>query len=125
MNDGSNIDELRNEVKELRATVRNLTETINELRSKLGFEITTKPNPPGAGEYRIFDQDSCLSRDVSWNRLVGLLEHADKGLTAAELARKWGKSRTRTSEVLNVLVNEGYLVKYRDGRKVKFTTLED
>ena len=42
-----------------------------------------------------------------------------------ELAKLWGKSRSRTSEVLNRLVGEGHVVKYRDGREIKFRPPEE
>ncbi len=71
------------------------------------------------------DVRSCLDQDVSWARLMGLLEHSNRGLTTTELAEKWGKSRSRTSEVLNRLVEEGHLIKFRDGRRVKFLPAED
>ncbi|NWF96903.1 MAG: MarR family transcriptional regulator [Candidatus Thorarchaeota archaeon] len=76
---------------------------------------------PESGVYSISDSlTECMKHDAAWARLVGLVEGAKSGLTAAELAEKWGKSRSRTSEVLNKLVGDGHLVKYRDGREIKF-----
>ncbi|MGY5858452.1 MAG: helix-turn-helix domain-containing protein, partial [Candidatus Thorarchaeota archaeon] len=67
----------------------------------------------------------CLDGDASWDRLVNLMHNEDSGLTAAELAEKWGKSRSRTSEVLNKLAENGQIIKYRDGRMIRFRSAEE
>lgn len=115
------IDDLMEEIRELTQTVLDLRETVNVLSSQV---LDTKPVgriPVEMGSYRILqDQGSFIEGDASWARLVALLKGKSTGLTASELANKWGKSRSRTSEVLNRLVEEGQLIKYRDGRSIKF-----
>jgi Fic family protein len=120
------MDLLKNELKELRDTVNVLKQTVEDLTSQLHpAQSITRPARP-RGQYDIFSEgESGIERDVSWNRLVNLLQESEEGLTATELADLWGKSRSRTSEVLNKLVEEGHLVKYRDGRRIKFATSED
>ena len=63
--------------------------------------------------------------DMSWEKLLALLKSSRSAMTAAELADRWGRSRSRTSEVLNKLVEEGQLVKFRDGRRIRFRTTEE
>lgn len=122
----SEVQNLKEEITELRKTVLDLTETVAALTAHLRPSENTGIPLPEAGQYEIFsDSRSCLERDASWDRLVGLVPRADKGLSASELADKWGKSRSRTSEVLNRLVQEGHVVKYRDGRKIKFRALDE
>ena len=118
------IKALRSEVSELRSTIANLNKIVTEISSKLDYPIKQKPRISENHGYQIFSQDS-LDRDLSWNRLIRLLQTDDYGLTTEELAERWGKSRSRTSEVLNKLVDEGVLVKYRDGRNVRFRTVEE
>jgi len=117
---------LRKEIKELRKTVMMLHETMNELASKLKQTPPGKTMPTDANQYNVFaNQESCIARDVAWERLVDLIQRTDSGFTAAELARQWGKSRSRTSEVLNQLVEEGRLAKFRDGRSIRFRPVEE
>lgn len=118
------IKALRNEVSELRSTVASLKKIVTELSGKLDQPIVQKPRISENQGYQIFSQDS-LDRDLSWNRLIRHLHNYNYGLTTEELAERWGKSRSRTSEVLNKLVDEGVLVKYRDGRNVRFRTAEE
>ncbi|MFW9800808.1 MAG: hypothetical protein ACFFD9_10250 [Candidatus Thorarchaeota archaeon] len=118
------IDDLMYEIKELRKTVLELSETVRQLNARM--ERATQQEIPAVelGEYTVIsDQGSYIEGDTSWIRLVKLLQNADHGLTAAELASMWGKSRSRTSEVLNRLVLDGQLVKYRDGRTIRFRPL--
>jgi len=115
---------LKKEVRELKKTVYSLKNTIIELTNQL--ESSGGSSPLEGGQYSIFASGSnTLEGDVSWNRLINLLNNADRGLTTSELARKWGKSRTRTSEVLNILAEDGQVVKYRDGRKIRFRSAEE
>jgi len=117
---------LREEIKELRKTVMMIHETMNELASKLKQAPPVKSMPTDANQYNVFaNQESCIARDVAWERLVDLIQRTDSGFTAAELARQWGKSRSRTSEVLNQLVEEGRLAKFRDGRSIRFKPAEE
>ena len=118
------IKALKDEVSELRSTIANLKKIVTDLSSKLDHPIEQKPTISENHGYQIFSQDS-IDRDLSWNRLIRLLQNYNYGLTTEELAERWGKSRTRTSEVLNKLVDEGVLVKYRDGRTVRFRTVEE
>ncbi|MGY5862621.1 MAG: helix-turn-helix domain-containing protein [Candidatus Thorarchaeota archaeon] len=112
---------LREEIKELRKTVMMLHETMNELASKLQQTPSGKTMPMDANQYNVFaNQESCIVQDMAWERLVELIRQTDSGFTAAELARQWGKSRSRTSEVLNQLVEEGRVTKFRDGRSIRF-----
>ena len=112
---------LREEIKELRKTVMMLHETMNELASKLQQTPSGKTMPTDANQYNVFaNQESCIVQDMAWERLVELIRQTDSGFTAAELARQWGKSRSRTSEVLNQLVEEGRVTKFRDGRSIRF-----
>jgi Fic family protein len=116
---------LRKEVHELKQTVYTLKDTVIELTSRLK-QPTDARSPYDSGQYNIFsNRGNCLEGDLSWNRLVNLLNEEDLGLTASELAEKWGRSRSRTSEVLNKLVEEGHLVKVRDGRQIRFRTAEE
>ena len=124
MADKQGIEALRKEVKELRKTVYHLKDTIIELTSQI--DTGNSESPFEGGQYSIFpNRSNCLEGDVSWDRLVSLLQNEDSGLTAAELAEKWGKSRSRTSEVLNKLAEEGQIIKYRDGRMIRFRTAEE
>jgi Fic family protein len=115
------IQELEDELKKLRNTVKVLTDTVNDLKTKIEDVGSTGDER----RYSMFDQNKMAEGDVSWDRLVSLIEEKDAGRTAKELAREWGKSRSRTSEVLNHLVNEGRLVKYRDGRRIRFRTVDE
>jgi response regulator of citrate/malate metabolism len=115
------IQELEDELKKLRKTVRVLTETVNDLKTKIDDVGSTTDER----RYSMFDQNKMAEGDVSWDRLVSIIEEKDAGRTAKELAKEWGKSRSRTSEVLNHLVNEGRLVKYRDGRRIRFRTVDE
>ncbi len=116
-----NIDDLMDEIKELTQTVLELRETVNNLSSRITeTKNQRKPQAEPVSYKILYDQGSMIEGDASWARLVGLLQGKHTGLTASELANKWGKSRSRTSEVLNRLVEEGQLIKYRDGRRIKF-----
>jgi polyhydroxyalkanoate synthesis regulator phasin len=119
------LKELREEVYELKQTVYTLKDTIVELTSRLK-QTPDAGSPYDSGQYNVFsNRGNCLEGDISWNRLVNLLQEERLGLTATELAKKWGRSRSRTSEVLNKLVDEGHLVKIRDGRQMRFRTAEE
>lgn len=125
MSKEKDLKELRKEVRELKNTVYTLKNTIIELTSKIK-ESSAAGSPFDEGQYNVFGQrSSVLEGDISWSRLVNLLNDEDMGLTATELAEKWGRSRSRTSEVLNKLVDEGHLVKVRDGRMIRFRTTEE
>jgi sugar-specific transcriptional regulator TrmB len=122
----SEINRLREEIVELRMTVQTLKDTVRELTNKIHHEQVSGENEAENTMYSVSESvRNCVQYDVSWSRLVGIIADANSGLTAAELARKWGKSRSRTSEVLNRLVGEGHIVKYRDGREIKFRSSED
>jgi DNA-binding transcriptional ArsR family regulator len=124
MKENQEIDSLRKEVIELRKTVYNLKDTIIELTNQI--EIVNSESPFEGGQYNIFpNRSNCLDGDASWERLINLLHNEDRGLTAAELAEKWGKSRSRTSEVLNKLAENGQIIKYRDGRMIRFRSAEE
>jgi polyhydroxyalkanoate synthesis regulator phasin len=121
------LEKLRKEVNGLRSQVSQLTRTIDDLKAHVneGRYAANDSRIQQEG-YRIFDDpNNCLSQDISWSRLVNLLSGNTPGLTAEEAAKRWGKSRSRTSEVLNKLVDEGHLVKYRDGRRIKFRALDE
>ncbi len=123
MSEHDEVERLRQEIRELRQTVQTLREIINSLTHRLDTGAVQRESAK-AGTYSVSSSiDKCL-QDASWGRLLNLLERADAGLTAAELARRWGKSRSRTSEVLNRLVAEGRVVKYRDGRRIRFRALD-
>lgn len=125
MNREEEMKQLRKEIQQLSMTVSNLEETIGELKSKVERNLTSKQTRANA-QYDVFaNQQSVIERDMSWERLIGLLEDTERGLTAQQLARKWGRSRSRTSEVLNTLVDEGRLVKFRDGRHMRFITPDE
>lgn len=125
MTEKKELKELRKEVQELRQTVYTLKDTIVELTSRIE-EKSDVGSPYDSGQYNVFGASSnVLEGDISWNRLVNLLHDVDLGLTATELAEKWGRSRSRTSEVLNKLVDEGHLVKVRDGRQIRFRPAEE
>jgi predicted transcriptional regulator len=125
MTEEKELKELRKEVRELRKTVYTLKDTIVELTSKIK-DSSELGSPYDSGQYNVFGAGSSIPEgDISWNRLVNLLHDDDMGLTATELAEKWGRSRSRTSEVLNKLVDEGHLVKVRDGRSIRFRTVEE
>jgi len=124
MEENQDIEELRKEVTELRKTVYSLKDTIIELTNQI--ETGSSESPFEGGQYSVFpDRSNCLEGDASWDRLVNLMHNEDKGLTAAELAEKWGKSRSRTSEVLNKLAENGQIIKYRDGRMIRFRSAEE
>ena len=120
------IKQLRNEVSDLKETVSTLTHLVNKLTSTVKTEISGSKSQAVHSGYQIFgESESALNHDVSWTRLVNLLHDSTSGLTAKQLSKQWGKSRTRTSEVLNKLVDEGHLVKYRDGREIKFLPVDE
>ncbi|MFW9803800.1 MAG: helix-turn-helix domain-containing protein [Candidatus Thorarchaeota archaeon] len=120
------IDDLMDEIKELTQTVMDLRETVDVLSSRITETKNRRTTKVEMGSYKVVqDQGSVIEGDVSWTRLVGLLRGKASGLTASELANKWGKSRSRTSEVLNRLVEEGQLIKYRDGRSIKFRARQE
>jgi hypothetical protein len=126
MDKDAELDKLRREVSVLKDTVSNLTRTIDDLKTSVKTDNVGKSNASSQGDYQIFqDAESCLSLDASWVRLMNLLHDTRTGLTATEAATRWGKSRSRTSEVLNKLADEGHLIKYRDGREIKFRATED
>jgi len=117
------MDELMYEIKELRETVLELQKTVRQMSARLEGVGPKRNSPTEVGNYMLLsDQGGFIEGDASWSRLVSLLAEADQGLTATELATIWGKSRSRTSEVLNILVQDGQLVKYRDGRTIRFRT---
>ena len=117
------MDELMYEIKELRETVLELQETVRQMSALFERAGSSGINPANGGDYMLLsDQGGVIEGDASWLKLVGLLREADEGLTATELAPLWGRSRSRTSEVLNILVQDGQLVKYRDGRTIRFRT---
>ena len=119
------LKKLQKEVRELKKTVYTLKDTIVELKGRI-IERSDVGSPYDSGQYNVFTAgSSILEGDISWNRLVNLLREADIGLTATELAEKWGRSRSRTSEVLNKLVDEGHLVKFRDGRLIRFRPADE
>ena len=125
MTEEKQLKELQKEVQELKQTVYTLKDTIVELTSRIK-ESSDLGSPYDSGQYNVFGTGSTIPEgDISWNRLVNLLHDDDMGLTATELAEKWGRSRSRTSEVLNKLVEEGHLVKVRDGRLIRFRTAEE
>lgn len=125
MTEDKELKELREEVHELKQTVYTLKDTIVELTSRLK-QTPDAGSPYDSGQYNVFNnRGNCLEGDISWNRLVNLLQEERLGLTATELAERWGRSRSRTSEVLNKLVDEGHLVKIRDGRQIRFRTVEE
>jgi Fic family protein len=118
------LNSLKREVVDLRKTVGYLRNEIEQLTEEI--KNATIVDGSTLGQYNVFEnKDNCLEGDASWDRLVNMLRETDQGLTASELAEKWGKSRSRTSEVLNKLAEEGRLVKYRDGRSIKFRPSED
>lgn len=124
MKDEKELDGLKREVVDLRRTVGYLRTEIERLTEEI--KNATIVDSSALGQYNVFqNRDHCLEGDVSWDRLVNVLRETDRGLTASELAEKWGKSRSRTSEVLNRLAEEGRLVKYRDGRSIKFMASEE
>jgi hypothetical protein len=126
MAEDKELKKLQKEVQELRQTVYTLKDTIVELTSRLKDRSELASSPYDSGQYNVFGASSAIPEgDISWNRLVNLLHDDDIGLTATELAEKWGRSRSRTSEVLNKLVDEGHLVKVRDGRSIRFRTVEE
>ncbi len=121
MNKDEELEKLRKEIRVLRDTVKDLTKTIDDLKTT----VTSEGIEEGSDTYKLFpNSENCLDYDASWLRLMGMLERTDNGLTAAEAAKRWGKSRSRTSEVLNKLADDGHLVKYRDGREIKFRAIE-
>ena len=124
MGKADEIQSLKNEVQELRSTIAKLERVVVELTAKLEGPPDQKVIASKNQGYQIFSQDT-FERDVSWDRLIHHLQNYDYGLTTEELAERWGKSRSRTSEVLNKLVDEGVLVKYRDGRNIRFCTIEE
>ncbi len=121
MSEKYNIKELRNEIRELRETVSSLRRTVGELNLRLDQTEVAQKQPATAGVYKVIsDREALIEGNISWNRLVRLLKDANDGLTASEAASRWGRSRSRTSEVLNRLADEGHIEKYRDGRRIRF-----
>jgi hypothetical protein len=117
------MDELMYEIKELRETVLELQKTVQQMSARFDSSGPNRSSPAKGMDYMLLsDQGGVIEGDTSWLKLVSLLREADQGLTATELAPLWGKSRSRTSEVLNILVQDGQLVKYRDGRTIRFRT---
>ncbi len=124
MSKQQDFESLRKEVRELKKTVYMLKDTIVELTNQL--ESSTAGSPQEDGQYNLFpNRADYLESDISWNKLLNVLQDAEKGMTTVELAKKWGRSRSRTSEVLNKLAGNGQLVKYRDGRLIRFRLADD
>ncbi|TXT54933.1 MAG: hypothetical protein BAJATHORv1_50186 [Candidatus Thorarchaeota archaeon] len=124
MDSEKEIQQLREEIRSLKKTVMDLKGVITDLKS----QVIDKESPRRSaevGRYDMFPNQDYVERDASWDRLLNFLYDAEKGLTTTELAEQWGRSRSRTSEVLNQLVEEGHLIKYRDGRKMKFRAIEE
>ncbi|NHI82889.1 MAG: MarR family transcriptional regulator [Candidatus Thorarchaeota archaeon] len=122
----NSVEDLKDEIQELRETVLGLRRTVGELTVQLEKTEPVQNKPKEEGLYKVIsNQRICVEGDLSWTRLVKHLQDADQGLTATEAASRWGRSRSRTSEVLNKLANKGHVVKYRDGRKIRFRCLED
>jgi Fic family protein len=118
------IDGLKKEVVDLRKTVGYLRSEIERLTEEI--RKSTIVDSSALGQYSVFqNRENSLEGDASWERLVNLLQNTGQGLTASELADRWGKSRSRTSEVLNKLAEEGRLAKFRDGRSVKFRASDE
>jgi len=121
MDNKYDVEELRKEIRDLRDTVSSLRQTVGELTSQLEQTNSIQAASPHDSVYTVLpNQESFIQGDISWNRLVNLLKEAGQGLTATEAASKWGRSRSRTSEVLNMLADEGHVEKYRDGRLIRF-----
>ncbi len=120
----SYIEDLKNQIRELGDMVRLLTQKVNELASRMEPSSDGGPGLPRGSAYTLFGGSGNYLGDASWERLLAILRETDFGFTAAELAELWGRSRSRTSEVLNQLVDEGRLVKFRDGRKVRFRAVD-
>ena len=98
MSKNQDFESLKKEVRELKKTVYMLKDTIIELTNHL--ESSTAGPPNEGGQYSVFpNRSNCLEGDISWNRLLNVLQEAEKGLTTVELAEKWGKSRSRTREM--------------------------
>ncbi|MHA1882601.1 MAG: hypothetical protein ACTSUO_06110 [Candidatus Thorarchaeota archaeon] len=126
MDKDKELRQLRNEVSDLKETVSTLSQLVNKLTSTMNTENSESKLQVVRSGYQIFgESESALDHDVSWTRLVNLLQDSSSGLTARQLSEQWGKSRTRTSEVLNILVDDGHLVKYRDGREIKFRPVDE
>lgn len=126
MSEESEVGQLKDEIQELKKTVSKLRETVSQLNARIGQPDSQAASPPQVAQYSVFaGQQSCIDYDIGWQRLVGYLRHERTGLTAAELATKWGKSRSRTSEVLNRLAEDGHVVKLRDGRRIRFRSTPD
>jgi predicted transcriptional regulator len=124
MSNNRDFEALKKEVLELKQTVHSLKNTITKLTNQL--ESSSETSPFEGGQYSVFPNKlNTLEGDVSWNRLLNHLNSAERGLTTTELAKKWGKSRTRTSEVLNLLAEDGHIVKYRDGRRIRFRSTDE
>jgi peptidoglycan hydrolase CwlO-like protein len=121
--DDSEIQELRDEISQLYKSVKLLTKSVNELTAKIEENQIKDHRHIPDSQYTIFDnKSSLLVYDASWEKLLALLRSSKSAMTAAELAARWGRSRSRTSEVLNKLAEEGHLVKFRDGRRIRFRT---
>lgn len=126
MSKNSEVGQLKQEIKDLRKRVTKLGETVDQLSTRIRESGSQTVKPAGDAQYNVFaNQPSCIDYDASWQRLVILLQSETTGLTATELATRWGKSRSRTSEVLNKLVEDGHIVKFRDGRRIKFRTTDE
>ncbi len=110
--------ELKREIEELRRTIQVLQKQITGLTTASQTEMIPEASV-AAAEYEIIPE---AEEDASWTRLIGILKAKPQGLTAKELATLWGKSRSRTSEVLNLLAARGRIIKYRDGRNIRFRT---
>lgn len=122
MDKDEEIKKLRNEIKNLRDTVSDLTKEIDDLK----YTVASDSKVTTASPYQMFpNAENCLDYDASWLRLMGMMEKIDDGLSASEAAKRWGKSRSRTSEVLNQLADDGHLIKYRDGREIKFRSVDE
>ena len=120
------VEDLKDEIRELRETVLSLRRTVGELTIQLEKAGPAQKRVREEGVYEVLpNQEICIEGDLSWARLVKYLQDADQGLTATEAASRWGRSRSRTSEVLNKLASKGHVVKYRDGRKIRFRSLEE
>ncbi len=126
------LESIKEEIKLLRGIVESLTARIDRLTELLETNI----NSPAvlnndASKFGTFNINQTVSRynfqNFLYNEMLNIVSKADTsgtGVTAEEVAKIWGRSRSRTSEMLNQLVRKGLLIKYQDGRSIKFKTIK-
>ena len=131
MNLLDDIESIREELKLLRKVVESLNKKVEELTQIIESNMIQKVSNTEKTSFGTFNINQTVSRynfqNYLYSEMLNIISEADisgSGVTAEEFAKIWGRSRSRASEMLNQLVRKGLLVKYQDGRSIKFKAVK-